>query len=303
MVGPGDRAIPGETLGGIHPAITDVRPSFTTARYCFDVFALTKPPQASSSISPTTSSEISSPRLPTPRAAGDYRRADHRGSAQLAIHVRRSRQLARAGVQIDANGPYMTGPTAPYQRKMTVFPISAGFGERHFSFLPPDLDGGMRAISPSVARWFQSPGYTQAPSDSTLESRMGVPVSSCDGILQQDEIIGYFPKDASAWQPKTAPKDIEGVKIRYRNLEITCPRPGRPVDRRPLKFELRDETEFPRRFLHLLRQSTGRVDHYALVTPETNVAGMLAGEPFAATGRMVPGSYGCLFPSLWGSPD
>jgi hypothetical protein len=45
----------------------------------------------------------------------------------------------------------------------------------------------------------------------------------------------------------------------------------------------------------------GEFDHYALVTPETNVAGMVAGEPFAATGRMVPGSYGCLFPSLWGS--
>ncbi|MCY2994543.1 MAG: hypothetical protein NTY19_42760 [Planctomycetota bacterium] len=45
----------------------------------------------------------------------------------------------------------------------------------------------------------------------------------------------------------------------------------------------------------------GEGDHYAMVTPETNVAGMVAGEPFNATGKMVSGSYGCVFPSLWGS--
>ena len=73
----------------------------------------------------------------------------------------------------------------------------------------------------NITTAFQSPGYTYAPPGSTLESRMGVPVCSRDGLLQHDEIMGYFPGVASAWQPKLAPKDIDGVKVRYRYLDIT----------------------------------------------------------------------------------
>ena len=207
------------------------------------------------------------------------------------------------GVQVDATGPYMTGPTAPYQRKMTAFPIVAGYGEHHFNILPPDLDGGMRPVGLNVTPGFQSPGYTYAPPGSTLESRMGVPVCSCDGLLQQDEIIGYFPQQASSWQPKLASQAIEGVKVRYRYLDIT-PRahdPGVLLIEGSLSFERTMKLDSLTVFSIFHASRPGQGDHYALVTPETNVAGMVAGEPFSTNGRMVPGSYGCVFPSLWGS--
>ena len=64
------------------------------------------------------------------------------------------------GVQFDETGPYMTGPTAPYQRKMTAFPVAAGYGEHHFSILPPEFDGGIRPFAMNVTPALQSPGYT-----------------------------------------------------------------------------------------------------------------------------------------------
>lgn len=207
------------------------------------------------------------------------------------------------GVQVDEAGAYMTGPTAPYQRKMTTFGVCAGYGERHFNILPPDFDGGMRPVGLHITPRFQIPGYTYAPPDATLESRMGVPVSSRDGLLQHDEVVGYFPGRADAWSPKLAPKDIEGVKVRYRYLDIT-PRahdPGVLLVEGSLTFERDMKLESLHVFSIFHSSQSGEGDHYALVTPETNVAGMVAGEPFHATGKMAPGSYGCVFPSLWGS--
>ena len=207
------------------------------------------------------------------------------------------------GVQVDEGGAYLTGPTAPYQRKMTTFGVCAGYGERHFNILPPDFDGGMRPVGLHITPWFQIPGYTYAPPDATLESRMGVPVSSRDGLLQHDEVVGYFPGRTDAWSPKLAPKDIEGVKVRYRYLDIT-PRahdPGVLLVEGSLNFERDMKLESLNVFSIFHSSQPGEGDHYALVTPETNVAGMVAGEPFNATGKMVSGSYGCVFPSLWGS--
>jgi len=207
------------------------------------------------------------------------------------------------GVQVDDAGAYMTGPTAPYQRKMTVFGVCPGYGERHFNILPPDFDGGMRPVGLHIVPRFQVPGYTFAPAGSTLESRMGVPVCSRDGVLQHDEVVGYFPGPADSWSPKPAPKDIEGVKMRYRYLDIT-PRahdPGVLLVEGSLTFERAVKLESLNLFAIFHSSQPGEGDHYALVTPETNVAGMVAGEPFTAAGKMVPGSYGCVFPSLWGS--
>jgi hypothetical protein len=207
------------------------------------------------------------------------------------------------GVQTDEAGAYMTGPTAPYQRKMTTFGVCAGYGERHFNILPPDFDGGMRPVGLNITPWFQIPGYTLAPPGSTLESRMGVPVSSRDGLLQHDEVVGYFPGPADSWSPKLAPKNIDGVKLHYRYLDIT-PRahdPGVLLVEGSLLFERPMKLESLSLFGIFHSSQSGEGDHYALATPETNVAGMVAGEPFNASGRMVPGSYGCVFPSLWGS--
>lgn len=207
------------------------------------------------------------------------------------------------GVQVDEAGPYMTGPTAPYQRKMTVFGVCAGYGERHFNILPPGFDGGMRPVGLNITPRFQIPGFTYAPPDSTLESRMGVPVSSRDGLLQHDEVVGYFPGRADAWSPKPAPKDIEGVKVRYRYLDIT-PRahdPGVLLVEGSLSFERNLKLDSLSLFSIFHSSQPGEGDHYALMTPETVVAGLAAGEPFSAEGKMAPGSYGCVFPSLWGS--
>jgi hypothetical protein len=207
------------------------------------------------------------------------------------------------GVQFDETGPYMTGPTAPYQRKMTAFPVAAGYGEHHFSILPPEFDGGMRPFAMNVTPSFQSPGYTQAPPGSTLESRMGVPVCSRDGLLQHDQIVGYFPGVASSWEPKLAPKNIEGVKVRYRYLDITARArdPGVLLVEGSLTFARAMKLESLNVLSIFHASQPGRGDHYALATPEANVAGMVAGEPFSASGKMVPGSYGCLFPSPWGA--
>jgi hypothetical protein len=207
------------------------------------------------------------------------------------------------GVQSDEAGAYMTGPTAPYQRKMTTFGVCAGYGERHFNILPPDFDGGMRPVGLHITPWFQAPGYTLAPPDATLEARMGVPLSSRDGLLQHDEVVGYFPGPADAWSPKKAPKDIEGVKIRYRYLDIT-PRAGDPgvvLVEGSLKFERPMKLDSLNVFSIFHSSQPGEGDHYALVTPDASVAGVAAGEAFDAAGRMAPGSYGCVFPSLWGS--
>ncbi|MBI2193187.1 MAG: hypothetical protein HYU36_14500 [Planctomycetes bacterium] len=208
-------------------------------------------------------------------------------------------------IQVDDAGAYLTGPTAPYQRKMTVFGICAGYGERHFVMLPPDFDGGMRPVGMHIMPRFQVADQTFWPPNCTLEARMGVPVCSRDGLLQHDSVVGYFPDDsnASAWSPKRPPKDIEGVAIHYRYLNIT-PRahdPGVVLLEGSLRFDHPAKLESLSLFSIFHSSQPGEADHYALVTPETTVAGLAAGEPFNASGRMAPGSYACVFPSLWGS--
>jgi len=206
-------------------------------------------------------------------------------------------------IQVDEAGAYLTGPTAPYQRKMTVFGVCAGYGERHFVHLPPQFDGGMRPVGMHVMPWFRIPDYTYQPPGSTLESRMEVPVCSRDGILQADSVVGYFPGTADAWHLKPAPKDIEGVRVNYRYLDVT-PRahdPGVILLEGSLKFDRAMKLDSLNLFSISHSSRPGEGDHYALVTPQTNVAGVVAGERFSASGRMVPGSYGCVFPSPWGS--
>jgi hypothetical protein len=206
-------------------------------------------------------------------------------------------------VQVDGAGAYLTGPTAPYQRKMTVFGVVAGYGERHFNILPPEFDGGMRPVGMHVMPSIYSKDIVLAPPNSTLESRMEVPVCSRDGLLQDDSVTGYFPCNANAWENKCAPQDIRDVRIRYRYLDIT-PRahdPGVLLLEGSIRFEKAATLDNLMVFSIFHSSQPGEGDHFAIVTPECNVAGMAAGQPYSASGRMVPGSFACVFPSLWGS--
>lgn len=206
-------------------------------------------------------------------------------------------------IQVDEAGAYITGPTAPYQRKMTAFGVCAGYGERHFNMLPPDFDGGMRPVGMQVQPWFQIPDYTYVPQSTTLESRMEVPLCSRDGLMQDNTIVGYFPGTTDSWSPKPAPKDIEGVRVKYRYLDITkrAHDPGVILLEGSLHFDRAMKLNYLSLFNIFHTSEQGEGDHFALVTPETSVSGMVAGEPFGAGGRMAPGSYACVFPSLWGS--
>ena len=130
-------------------------------------------------------------------------------------------------IQTDEAGPYLMGPTASYQNKMTPNGLLAGYGTRHFNVLPPDCDGGMRPTGMYVVPRIQIPGFTLNPPHSTLESRIEIPVCSCDGILQEDTITGYFPGQTQAWSPKLTPVDIKDVTMNYRYLSITA-RAGDP---------------------------------------------------------------------------
>ena len=207
-------------------------------------------------------------------------------------------------IQVDEAGAYLTGPTAPYQRKMTAFGLCAGYGERHFNMLPPMFDGGMRPVGMQVTPWFRASGYTFTPhGPRTLETRMHVPVCSRDGLLQGDTVMGYFVGKTNAWHRKSAPKNIEGVRVGYRYLDIT-PRahdPGVILLEGTMRFERAMKLESVHLFAVFHSSQPGEGDHYAIVTPQANVAGMAAGKPFHASGRAVPGSFACVFPSLWGS--
>jgi len=206
-------------------------------------------------------------------------------------------------IQKDADGAYLTGPTAPYQRKMTVFGVCAGYGERHFRMLPPAFDGGMRPVGLHVMPRFRVPGYEYHPPGATLESKMELPVASRDGILQDNTVVGYFPGTTDAWQPKPAPKDITGVRVRFRNLDIVkrAGDPGVLLVEGTLRFERAMKLESLNVFDIFHSSQPGEGDHYCMVTPETTVSGMTAGEPFTIGAKAVPGSYVCVFPSLWGS--
>lgn len=206
-------------------------------------------------------------------------------------------------VQVDEYGAYLTGPTAPYQRKMTAFGVCAGYGERHFVQLPPDFDGGMRPIGMHVMPWFQTPGFTLFPEKSVPEARNQISVCSKDGLLQGDDIVGYFPSNTSSWEPKPAPKDVEGMHISYRYLDIT-PRahdPGVLLVEGNIHFDKPMKLEGANLFAVYASTQPGEADHYAINVPGTTVAGLGTGEVYAAAGKAVPGSYAMLFPSLWGA--
>ncbi|OPZ84495.1 MAG: hypothetical protein BWY76_01819 [bacterium ADurb.Bin429] len=206
-------------------------------------------------------------------------------------------------IQVDEAGPYMTGPTAPYQRKMTAFGICAGYGERHFTILPPDLDGGMRPIGMQIIPQLSIPGFTLYPGDATLGSKMEVPLCSRDGLLQEDSLNSYFPGKVDAWNAKSVPVKIEGVQVRYRYLNITARAhdPGVILLEGSLTFERAMRLNGARLFYIFQTTQPGEGDHYALLTPETAVSGISQGAPFSATGKAVPGSYAVAYPSLWGS--
>lgn len=206
-------------------------------------------------------------------------------------------------VQVDEAGPYLTGPTAPYQRKMTVFGVFPGYGERHFNILPPDFDGGMRPVGMGIMPGISAEGLTIAPPNSTLEQRMEVPVCSRDGLLQGETLTGFFPCIADCWQNKCTPQDIQDVRIRYRYLNITArPHdPGVVLLEGRIRFERAMKLNSLSVFNEFPTSRQGEVDHFAIVTPEVNVAGISAPTPFSASAKMIPGSYVCVFPSVWGS--
>lgn len=206
-------------------------------------------------------------------------------------------------VQVDEYGAYLTGPTAPYQRKMTAFGVLAGYGERHFNILPPYFDGGMRPIGMHVMPWVQTPGFELMPPETTPEARNQIAVCSRDGLLQGDDIVGYFPGTADAWQRKPAPRDVEGLRISYRYLNLT-PRahdPGVILLEGKVHFEKAMRVEGAHVFRIFHSAQPGEGDHYAISLPDTVVSGLGAATQYNVGGKAAPGSYAVLYPSLWGS--
>ena len=207
------------------------------------------------------------------------------------------------GVQTDDMGAYLTGPTAPYQRKMTAFGVCPGYGERHFVQLPPDFDGGMRPFPMSILPWFETPGFSLFPAGATPEAKNQISVCSKDGLLQGDDIVGYFPSDTNSWAPKPAPQDVSGLPISYRYLDLT-PRahdPGVLLVEGQVHFDRPLTVTGAHLFSIFAATSTGEGDHYAIDLPGTTVAGLGATVPYNASGPAVPGSYAELFPSPWDS--
>ncbi|NCQ32637.1 MAG: hypothetical protein GW802_35405, partial [Armatimonadetes bacterium] len=203
-----------------------------------------------------------------------------------------TRPLQHVGAEAGANQPVrfepaqtLPGSVASLNGHAATMPTT--------SILPPDFDGGMRPVGMHVQPWFQIPDYTCAPPSSTLESRMEVPLCSRDGLMQDNTIVGYFPgkSDYHAWGPKVAPKDIDGVRVRYRYLDITARAhdPGVLLLEGSLHFDRAMKLNHLSLFNVFHTSEQGEGDHFALVTPETTVSGMVAGEPFGAGGRMGPG--------------
>jgi len=204
-------------------------------------------------------------------------------------------------VETDKNGPYLMGPSAPYQRKMTAFGVFPGYGTRHFNILPPYFDGGMRPfgmhILPSI--W----GVKLFPSGSTPETKMGIPVCSRDGILQEDNIVGYFPETTSAWKPKFIPADVKNVEITYRYLDIT-PRakdPGVILLTGRIKFKKKMKIDKIEIYSSGRGTSPGDGDHFLVMTPEKKITGVVSNNPISLSVEMTSGSYIMAYPCLWGS--
>ena len=76
-------------------------------------------------------------------------------------------------------------------------------------------------IATHVAPNISSPDLPALPPNAITENRNGWPMCSRDGIMQEDNIVGYFPGQTDAWHPKLTPHDAEGFTARYRYLSVT----------------------------------------------------------------------------------
>ena len=104
----------------------------------------------------------------------------------------------------------------------------------------------------------------------TAESKNQIPVCSKDGLLQGDDIVGYFPGTASSWEPKPAPKDVEGMHISYRYLDITARAhdPGVVLVEGKILFDKPMTITGAHLFAIFSATQQGEGDHYAISTPE-----------------------------------
>ncbi len=211
-------------------------------------------------------------------------------------------------VVTDEAGSYLTGPSAPYQRKMDTGGIYPGYGLRAFRISPPGVDGGMRPIAGSITPTIFNQ-FTLDPKQPkmwpTPETRMEIPVCSRDGILQEDTVTGYFTSATSSWVPKLVPVELKDTKINYRYLNIT-PRAGEVgviLLEGSIVFNkaANIKGQALQIFASAIVSKPGEGDHYAMVTSEVTVAGQHSTSNFGMEATMKPGSYAVIFPAQLGS--
>ena len=212
------------------------------------------------------------------------------------------------GIMTDNVGPYLMGPSAPYQRKMELFGIFPGCGMRAFMSSPPGVDGGIRAIGmqiiPSV--FFQFAVDPKQPKlNPILETRMDIPVCSKDGILQEHTGTGIFDRNkavgAIGWNCRQIPMDLKDVDINVRYLNITPNASdmgvilleGRIGFKNPVKLDNPMEI-----YSSSVAAKPGNGDHYAISTPKQTVADKI---PLSTEAPMTSGSYVMIYPAQLGS--
>lgn len=208
----------------------------------------------------------------------------------------------------DASGPYLTGPSAPYQRTMQIFGINPGYAMRAFEISPPQVDGGMRPISldiqPTIFHQFAT--HPEDPKVwPRLETRMEVPVSSRDGILQEHTATGLVDNaKGDGWTARQVPWDLKGIDVNIRYLNITPQTKDMGVILLEGQIGFTEDATIQEPVEIVSAQVTatpGHGDHYAIVTPEVNVVGLNQSKPFHAEAPMIPGSYAMIFPAQLGA--
>lgn len=206
-------------------------------------------------------------------------------------------------VRKDELGPYLMNPSAPYQRKMSQFLISPGYGSRPFEVIPPHLDGGLRAVPINPLPSVTSKDILLSPPSKWTDVRMEIPVCSRDGILQDETVMGYFPERPLSNISKFTPIKIKDATIRYRYLNVT----QRAHD--PSAMLVEGKITFHKDALidsiDVVQvggvSDPGRSDHYAISGVDGAFSGLTSTPPVTWSGNMLPGNYGCIFPSIWGS--
>jgi hypothetical protein len=209
---------------------------------------------------------------------------------------------------VDEAGPYITGPTAPYQRKQDLFPIFGGYAMRAFMISPPGVDGGMRPIGMDVvpSLFYQFAIDPQQPKMwPRLQTRMEVPVCSRDGMLQEHTSTGITDNSkGDGSDSRQVPWDLKDVEI---NVRYLCPT-MRPGDMSTMLLEgrigfLKDvKINGPLGiFGTSVVSKPGNGDHYAIATPEQTITGLNQTAQFWAESPMTPGSYAMIFPAQLGS--